>query len=241
MKIIMTRTESEFNRTAARIIAKQLIKRSKSVLSLDATLITEGIYHELASYSKLLQLDWTDVRVCSTYEFIDADENEPCSVAYRLNKLLFEQVNIDRDNIFIPDSFSKNAAMSCKNFESAVKSLNCIDMQILEIGQSGAIAMNEPNTAFKNQVYVADIDKNIFNQKAHFEKNTFHPAKAITMGPKLLMQAKTQIIVAKGSEKARLVKDVLTGEITPAVPASVLQLHPNVIVLLDEGAASMMW
>ena len=241
MKFIMAQSDIEFNRVAANFISRQILKNPSSVLALDVTLATESVYSQLVDFSEMLKLDWSDVRVCSTYEFIGIDETNEISVHHRLHNHLCDKININRENIFTPTSIKEIAQISCKDFSFAINSLGEIDLLVIELGDAGTIVLNEPSTPLNSEVYVADVEKNIFNDKVSLSSNSHNPSQGITFGIKQIMLSQKILLLVRGSEKARIIKDFSQGNITTLVPASILQLHPNLTVLLDEGAASMMW
>lgn len=241
MKIIMARSEKEWNLSAAKIIARQIIAKPDSIIGFDVTLKTHSYYTELVTVSKQLNIDWSEVRATASFEYIGIDENHPCSVHGKLCSNLFNLININRDNIFIPDPCHLSVAANCKNYEAAITSLGGIDLQILDLSHDGTIGMNIPNTLFNNNVFTINVDSIAVEQKARFVPNEFIPVKCIAMGVRMLMQAKSILLTAKGKELARLIKDLLVSDISPANPASALLLHPNVTIMLDEDASSLMW
>lgn len=242
MKIIVAQNEKEFDQTAAKIVSSQILKKPDSVIGFATGNTTIGFHRELVDYTKQLSLDWSQVRTVNLDEFLGVEEANPLSVYYRMFEQLLNHTNVKRDNIFIPYSHIDSKEQTCKNYVTAIENIGGVDLQVLGIGSNAHIAMNEPNTPWNQDMLITNIAQQTIQDKAHLWGGIDKmPKQGITMGIRLIMQAKQQLLMAKGVEKANAIRDTLKGEITPAVPASALQMHPNLIVLLDESAAGLLW
>lgn len=239
MRIIIERTDLELNRRVARVIAKQLIKKPASVIGFDATTKTRQVYETLVDTSTTIGLDWSEAKAVGVYEFVDADENNTASVSYRLQYELFNHININKDQIFIPESTAVTAGFSCDNFATAIKSFDGMDIVLLELSPEGSVAFNTAERSIDKISYKREIAPSDFETKTIFTADV--ATEVITIGLKYLMNAKHIVLIARGKECAKAVKTVLFSEVNSITPATMLQLHPNLTVIVDENAASMMW
>lgn len=242
MKIIVARSEKEFDQRAAQIVAKQIIAKPTSTIGFATGNTTIGFHKELTEYSKQLNLDWSKVKTVNLDEFLGIEETSPMSVSYRMFEQLLDGTNIDKDNVLVPSTNIQLAEKTCREYATLIQALGGVDLQVLGIGSNGHIGMNEPGTPWTLDMHITDIAEKTREDKAPMwggiDKT---PKKGITMGVRLIMQAKTQLLMAKGESKAKAIRDTLRGDISTQVPASALQMHPDLIVLLDEAAASLLW
>lgn len=242
IKIIVAGSEQEFDQKAAQIILKQIIAKPNSTIGFATGNTTIGLHKELSALTKGLNIDWSEIKTVNLDEFIEADETNPLSVYYRMFEQLLDNTNVKKDNVLIPPSNIEEAKRACKDYYLAIQAMGGVDLQVLGVGTNGHIAMNEPGVSWAQDMIIVDIAEQTRNDKANLwggiEKM---PKQGITMGMRSIMQAKTQLLMAKGLDKAKAVRDALKGEISTNVPASALQLHPDVIVLLDDAASSMIW
>ena len=152
-------------------------------------------------------------------------------------KNLFDNVNISVDNTHIPNGMEQDSEKECNRYSELIKSLGGIDLQLLGIGHNGHIGFNEPSDSFEKQVHCVDLtESTIEANKRFFESAEDVPRQAYTMGIKTIMQAKKILLVANGPKKADVLEKALFGPVTPEVPASILQLHPDVTVVADSEA-----
>ena len=241
MKIIVASSEKDFDQKAAAIMAKKIIEKPDAVLGFATGNTTIGFHRELAALTQSLGLDWSCIRTVNLDEFLGAARNHPMGVYARMFEQLLSHTNIKLENVHIPDSDLSSAEETCQSFPRIVKEMGGVDLQVLGIGGNAHIAMNDPGTPWEQDMLVTPISPLMIRDKAHLwggeEKM---PKRGITMGMRLIMQAKTQLLMAKGASKAQAIHQALYGPISCAVPASALQLHPDFIVLLDEGAASLL-
>lgn len=240
MRIIMERTDIELCQRISRIVAKQLIEKPSSIIGFDATLKTKFVHETLIDTSNAIGLDWSEAKAVGLYEFVDADENNKASVLHRLQFQLLNHVNINKDNIFIPDSTAVTASFNCDNFITALKSFDGMDLVLLELAPDGSVAFNTAERSIDKIAYKREVEASDYASKAVFEGDAIS-SEIITIGMKYLMNTKQIVLMARGKETAKAVRTMLLGEVNPINPASILQLHPNLLVIVDEDAASMMW
>ena len=153
---------------------------------------------------------------------------------------LFNHININFENLNIPNGENPDADAECKRYEAVVKELGGQDLQLLGMGHNGHIGFNEPADEFVKETHCVDLQESTIQaNKRFFEKVEDVPTQAYTMGINTIMQAKTILVIVSGADKAEIVKKAFFGPVTPQVPASILQMHPNVIVVVDEAAGSL--
>ena len=156
-----------------------------------------------------------------------------------MNEHLFKNVNIDKANTHVPDGSEPDSDKACADYEEIIRSYGGIDLQLLGLGHNGHIGFNEPSDEFAKTTHCVDLtESTIQANKRFFEKEEDVPRQAYTMGIGTIMKAKAILVVVSGEDKSAILNEVINGPITPKVPASVLQLHPNVTIVADEAALS---
>lgn len=241
MKIIVTKTQEEFDSQAAAMVARQLLAKPNAVLGFATGNTTLGLHRKLAEMTRTLGLDWSQAHTVNLDEFLGAGHDNPLGVYWRMMDQLLGHTNISAENVHVPDSDPARAEETCRAFPALIKALGYVDLQVLGIGTNAHIGMNDPGAPWEADMRVTDISPSLVAAKAHLWGGADKmPRQGITMGMRLILQGRTQLLMAKGADKAEAICAALKGPVTPAVPASALQLHPNVIVLLDEQAASLL-
>ena len=158
-----------------------------------------------------------------------------------MNDNLFNHVNIDKANTNVPNGMEADAEKACAEYNAIIEQSGGIDLQLLGLGHNGHIGFNEPADYFPCDTHCVDLtESTITANKRFFASEADVPRQAYTMGIKNIMGAKRVLVVVSGKDKAEILKKVVQGPVTPQVPASVLQLHPNVIIVADEEAASLL-
>ena len=156
-----------------------------------------------------------------------------------MHQHLFDKVNIHPENVNLPDGMAEDAEKECKRYEELIRSLGGVDLQLLGLGHNGHIGFNEPGAAFEKETHCVNLtERTIEANKRFFASADDVPKQAFTMGIKTIMQAKKILVIASGEDKAEILKEAFFGPVTPAVPASILQLHNNVIVVGDQAVLS---
>ncbi|WP_276716918.1 glucosamine-6-phosphate deaminase, partial [Caloranaerobacter azorensis] len=174
-------------------------------------------------------------------EYYGLPKENPQSYHYYMMENLFKHVNIKKENIHIPNGMVENIEKECEEYEKKIQQAGGIDLQVLGIGRNGHIGFNEPDLKFEAKTHLVELDEDTIKANSRFFNSIEEvPTKAISMGIKTIMHAKKIVLLASGKEKAEAIYKAVKGEITPKVPASVLQLHPDVILIADEEAASLL-
>lgn len=237
MKIIKATDYKDMCRKAASIFAAQVTLKPDSVLGLATGSTPIGVYERLIELNKAGDLDFSEVKTVNLDEYVGLDGNSDQSYRYFMNDKLFNHVNINKANTNVPNGKAECKATECERYEALIKSLGGIDMQLLGIGNNGHIGFNEPNDCFDKITHEVDLtESTIEANKRFFASIDDVPRTAISMGIQTIMQAKKIVLIANGAGKADIIYETCYGPITPKVPASALQLHPDTTIIVDAEA-----
>ena len=242
MKIIRAKDYQDMSRKAANIISAQVIMKPDCVLGIATGGTPVGTYAQLVDWYNKGDLDFSEVTTVNLDEYRGLPKEHPQSYWYFMNENLFSKVNIDPAKTNLPDGTNLDTAAECARYNGIIHKLGGIDLQLLGIGPNGHIGFNEPGEAFELETHCIDLaPTTIEANKRFFDGNeALVPKQAYTMGIKTIMQARKVLVVANGKAKAQAVKDAVTGPVTPACPGSILQLHPDSILVADEEALSLL-
>ena len=237
MKIIKTKDYADMSRKAANIIAAQVIMKPDCVLGLATGSTPIGTYKELIKAYENGDLDFSLVKTANLDEYRGLEKTNDQSYDYFMKDNLFNHININFENLNIPNGEKPDAEEECARYEAVVKALGGQDLQLLGMGHNGHIGFNEPADEFPKETHCVDLQESTIQaNKRFFEKVEDVPTQAYTMGIGTIMQAKKVLVVVSGADKADIVEKAFFGDITPQVPASILQLHEDVVVVGDEAA-----
>lgn len=238
MKIIRCKDYENVSQKASELVIEQIKGNSESVLGLATGSTPIRLYEKLVESYKKREISFKEVLTYNLDEYIGVDQNHPQSYYQYMYKHLFSQVDIKKSNIHIPSSNAKKVDKTPGMYNKVLER-NKIDLQILGIGTNGHIGFNEPGTPFGNETFIVELDEQTRKDNMRFFDSLEEvPKYAITMGIKNIMMSKKIILMASGIEKAEAIYKMVRGEVTDKLPASILQLHPDVIVVVDEAAAS---
>lgn len=239
MRVIIVKDYDEMSKEAARIIAKQIKKKPDSVIGFATGGTPVGTYKELIRMHKEEGLDFSKLTTFNLDEYYGLGPDHPQSYYYYMFDNLFNHVNVDPKKVHIPDGLAKNVKDFCEKYEEEIKKAGGIDLQILGIGRDGHIAFNEPGSSLASRTrLVALAEETIKDNARFFEKEEDVPRFAISMGCGTIMEAKKLLLLANGEKKADAVTAFIEGPVTSQITSSVLQMHPDAVVILDEAAAS---
>lgn len=240
MIIYNAKDYNDMSRKAANIISAQVIIKPNSVLGLATGSTPEGTYKQLVEWYKKGDLDFKNIKAVNLDEYKGLSKDNDQSYAYFMRKHLFDHVNIDLNNTYIPNGLEEDAKKECERYNNVIKSLGGVDLQLLGIGGNGHIGFNEPGEAFEKETHCVKLTDDTIKANSRFFANLdLVPKFAYSMGIKNIMQAKSILLVASGKSKAEALYKAIYGEIVPSVPASILQLHNNVTIVADDDALSL--
>lgn len=239
MKKYILKDYEEMSSKAADIVTSQIKNNPNSVLGLATGSTPEGMYKHLVQRHKDGEISFKDIVTFNLDEYYGLSSDHPQSYRYFMEDHLLYHVDIDPDNVHIPDGLTKDIPEMCKNYDQLIEEAGQIDLQILGIGINGHIGFNEPGEKFVKGTHLVDLTDDTLDANSRFFKSDEQvPARAITMGVGSILNAKSIILLASGKNKADAIKMAFEGPITPQVPASILQLHPDVTLIVDEEAGS---
>lgn len=235
MRYFEVESYAEMSRKAANLISAQIIYKPDSVLGLATGSSPIGTYKLLVDRFKSGDIDFSEITSVNLDEYIGLDPNNENSYRRFMNDNLFSHVNIDAARTFVPDGLAADPDAECQKYDERIKTLGGIDIQLLGIGLDGHIGFNEPCDHFEKSTHVVDLDESTITANARFfESREQVPRQAITMGMGAIMNAKKILLIANGYAKRDILNKAFYGGITPEVPASILQLHPDVTVIFSK-------
>lgn len=240
MKLIVKDNYELASKEAYEIIKDLLVSNPKAVLGLATGSTPIGLYKNLIKGVENKEISFKDVQTVNLDEYVNLPVTHPESYYSFMHTNLFNYVDIKEENVHIPCG-NGNLKENCDNYNKVLESLTQ-DMQLLGIGANGHIGFNEPGTSFDSLTHIVDLKEKTRQDNARFFDQDINkvPTQAITMGIKNIMDAKLVIIIASGKNKAEAVKALVNGPVTEDCPASILQNHPNTIVIVDKDAASLL-
>ncbi len=239
MKIIETKDYADMSRKAANIIAAQIITKPECVLGLATGSSPIGTYDNLVAMYENGDLDFSGITTVNLDEYKGLTRDNDQSYYYFMHEHLFDRVNIDADRTNVPNGMEADAEKECKRYEEFIKSLGGVDLQLLGLGHNGHIGFNEPAPVFDKETHCVNLtESTIEANKRFFASADDVPRQAYTMGIGTIMRAKKILLVASGEDKAEIVAKAFFGDVTPEVPASILQMHPDVTIVADAAALS---
>lgn len=237
MKLIRVPSYEEMSRQAAELLAAQVLLEPSCVLGLATGSSPVGMYDLLAKKCAAGDLDFSAVRSINLDEYCGLTAEDEQSYRYFMNKNLFDHINIRPENTHVPDGLAEDKEAVCAAYDKLIADLGGIDMQVLGIGHNGHVGFNEPDDYYTAGTHVVDLKESTIKANARFFEDISQvPTQAVTMGMKSIMQSR-RILLLAGKDKKEIVEKALFGRITPQVPASLLQLHPDLTVLLVDDEA----
>ena len=236
MRIYREKDYEALSRRAASIIGSLVIQKPDCVLGLATGSTPIGTYKKLVEAYEKGDLDFSRVRTVNLDEYRGLDGTNDQSYRYFMNDNLFDHVNIDKANTNVPDGIAEDGEAAGKAYDEIIASFGGSDLQLLGLGENGHIGFNEPGE-FVAGTHVVQLTQSTIEANSRlFNDISEVPTSAITMGMWGIMTAKKVLLIANGPKKRDALTKALFGPITPDVPASILQLHPDLIVVADEEA-----
>ena len=239
MKIYMTEDYQTMSRKAANIVSAQVILKPNSVLGLATGSTPQAMYRQLVVWYEKGDLDFSLVKTVNLDEYVGLEPTHEQSYRHFMQDNLFDHININPANTNVPDGLAADPAAECAWYNQVIRDMGGIDLQVLGMGHNGHIGFNEPGNAFELETHVVDLTERTIEANARFFSSPDDvPRQAMTMGIKSIMMARKILMLVSGEDKADIVKAAFAGPVTPRVPASILQLHPNVVLVGDKAALS---
>lgn len=240
MNVLIYESEEQIGIAAGNYMCGQVLQKPNSVLGLATGSTPLKPYSQMIELYKKGVVDFSKVTTFNLDEYVKLDVNDKNSYHSFMHENLFDHINIPEENINFLDGNAEDPEEECRRYEEKIKAAGGIDIQLLGIGSNGHIAFNEPADCFQRWSHVVTLKESTVKDNSRFFKSIDEvPTQAVTMGIGSIMQAKKILIIAIGENKAKAIKQLIDGNVTPMCPASVLQFHTDVTLMLDKAAASL--
>ncbi|MCL1843685.1 MAG: glucosamine-6-phosphate deaminase [Defluviitaleaceae bacterium] len=240
MKVFVVEDYTALSKQAAQIIKQQIAAKPESILGLATGSTPIGTYEELARMHAVGEINFSGVTTFNLDEYHPIQKTSDQSYDFYMKKNFFYKVNLLDSRTNIPNGEAADYAAECAAYEEKIIAAGGIDLQLLGIGNNGHLGFNEPNDFFTAETFYAALDESTIEANARFFASADEvPRHAVTVGMRTIMSAKKILLIASGGGKAQAVCEALLGHVTPKNPASILQLHSNVTIVLDKNAGSL--
>lgn len=241
LKVLKVRTPEEAGVLAADLFEEVILAKPACVLGLATGSTPIPLYRELIAREKAGKIDFSRVRSANLDEYKGLGPEHPQSYRHFMQEYLFDQIGIKPENTIVPDGLAADIPAMCLAYEHKIEDWGGIDIQLLGLGHDGHIGFNEPSDEFSKVTHTVKLTSTTrYANSRLFDSIDEVPTSARTMGIGTIMRARKLLLVANGAGKARIVKQALEGPVTPQVPASILQFHPDVTVVLDPEAGALL-
>jgi len=241
MNVLVFDTEEQIGIAAGYYMCGQVLQKPDSVLGLATGSSPIRAYKHMIQLYRQGAVDFSKVTTFNLDEYCRLDTHNENSYHTFMRRQLFDYVNIPEENIHFLNGNAADLEAECAAYEQKIRQAGGIDIQLLGIGSNGHIAFNEPADAFQRWSHVVALrESTIRDNSRFFNSEAEVPTHAVTMGIGSIMQAKRILIIALGEKKAKAIQQVIDGQVTPACPASILQFHTDVTLMLDKDAASLL-
>lgn len=238
MRVFICDDYNEMSKKAANMVAGQIFIKPDSVIGLATGSTPLQMYKELIKMYEEENLDFRDVTTFNLDEYIGLKKDDVNSYNYYMMENFFKHINIRMNNVYIPDGKAPDIDIECEQYEEKIEEKGGIDLQVLGIGNNGHIGFNEPDLKFEATTHLVKLDEMTIEANSRFFSSIEEvPKHAISMGIKTIMHSRKIVLLANGMNKAETVYKAMFGPITPEVPASILQLHPDANIFLEKEAA----
>ncbi|GAB4266719.1 MAG: glucosamine-6-phosphate deaminase [Candidatus Rifleibacteriota bacterium] len=239
MEVIIKADSEQACILGAKIMAKVIKEKQNAVIGLATGSTPLRLYAELVRMHREDNLSFKEVTSFNLDEYVGLGPDHPCSFISEMHKNLFDKIDILKEAINIPDGLSQNIPEMCEAYEAKIKKAGGIDIQLLGVGHDGHLAFNEPGSSLASRTRLKTLSQETIEANSRFFGSVDKvPRHCITMGLGTIMEARICLLLAFGKAKAEAVYQMVEGAVSATWPASVLQFHPQAIVLVDEEAAS---
>lgn len=238
---VVCKNYEELSQVGAFVMAEQIHAKADSVLGLATGGTPVGMYANLSAMHRTGNLDFSRVSTFNLDEYYPIKKDSRQSYDFFMWDNLFSHVNLKKENIHIPNGEADDPVAECAAYDAAIEQAGGIDLQLLGIGVNGHIGFNEPSDELTLATHVTGLTESTIEANARFFSNRAEvPHQALTMGIGPIMAARRILLLISGENKAPVVARLFSGQISPQLPASLLMLHPNVVVILDAPAARLL-
>ena len=239
MEVIILKDKATVAREASCYIANTIRRKKNPVLGLATGSTPLGVYENLVELYSNKEIDFSGVKTFNLDEYVGLNKNHKASYYSYMMEHLFSKVNISKENIYIPNGCVEDVTSECASYEKSIVDAGGIDLQLLGIGRDGHIGFNEPSSSLSSRTRLKTLTEQTRSVNSQYFSNMDEvPYHVLTMGVGTIMEARHIVLIAFGAEKSEAIASFVEGPVTAMVPASALQYHEKVTVLVDESAAS---
>lgn len=240
IKIIVEKDYEKMSERAAQIVAEQINLQADINLGLATGGTTTGMYKQLVKMHQENKLDFSEVVCFNLDEYTDLNPEDSNSYHYYMNDNFFKEINIKAENIHLPNGIAADLEKECRDYELSIQNSGGIDLQVLGIGSNAHIGFNEPGENLNPLTEVVELTtETIKANSRYFDSKEDVPKKAISMGIATILKAKKLLLLANGKKKAEAIQKTINSKISTRVPSTLLQTHPDVTMVIDKDAASL--
>ena len=241
MRIIVCENYEEVSKKAAQMILSQVTLKPNSVLGLATGSTPVGMYKNLIQMNKERYIDFSEVKTFNLDEYYNLPRTNEESYYHFMYENLFNHININSENVNIPNGMAEDIEAECARYDEAIKESGGIDIQVLGIGNNAHIGFNEPTVNFEKGTHLVELDESTIQANSRFFDDIDDvPKKAITMGVGAIFKSRKIMLLACGENKAEAIYNTVYGKVIPEVPASILQFHNDIVIILDKAAAKLL-
>jgi glucosamine-6-phosphate deaminase len=238
MEVLVRPDPQQASRLAAKVIARLVAEKPDCVLGLATGRTPLLLYQELVRLHREDRVDFSRVTTFNLDEYAGLATGHPQSYRHFMDRELFSQINIRRENTHLPDGTAADLRQECRDYEKRIRNSGGIDLQVLGLGSNGHIGFNEPTGSLASRTWVKILSQQTIGDNSELFNNPSEvPRHCITMGIGTIMEARHCLLLAFGPRKARAVAAMIEGPVTAMCPASALQFHPRITAVVDEAAA----
>ena len=241
MRVVILDTADQVADFGADLLLAQIRQKRNSVLGLSTGSTPRALYGRLVTAYREQRVSFANITTFNLDEYLGLSPDHPQSYHYYMQQALFEHIDIDPARTHVPDGACQDVDLACKDYEARIQMAGGIDIQLLGIGRNGHIGFNEPSSSLSSRTRVKTLAAETIRDNARFfDDDEFQPSLSLTMGIGTIMDAKKVVMIATGDSKAEAVKLMVEGPVSASCPASILQMHPQVIAAVDGAAAALL-
>ncbi|TKC16127.1 glucosamine-6-phosphate deaminase [Robertmurraya kyonggiensis] len=238
MKLITVKNYDEMSQKASSFILDLIQSKENPVLGLATGSTPEGLYRYLIEAYKEGKASFQHVTTFNLDEYVGIERADANSYYSFMQENFFKHVDISPSQTFLPNGKAADLQAECEDYEQLISNASQIDIQVLGLGLNGHIGFNEPGTPFSIRTHVVDLEESTREANSRFFESIDEvPTQAITMGIGTIMESKMILLLVSGEQKAEALVRLFTNEVSEEFPASILQNHPNVVIIADEAAS----
>ena len=237
MRIIICENYEELSKRVAEFFVSQVMLKPDSILGLATGSTPVGLYQNLIKWNKAGRIDFSEVTSFNLDEYYPIAPDNNQSYRYFMNENLFDHINIDKSRTYVPNGLAADPDSECEKYEELIDEKGGIDLQLLGIGRNGHIGFDEPDGELNAKTHITELTESTIEANSRFFDDISKvPKKALTMGMGTILKSKKILMLISGKEKHEVLSQLLSDDVTTSNPATLLKVHPDVVVICDKAA-----